>query len=45
MATRQEELEDEAWGNLWLKRKAGGTGYVFVTGPHANFPPRTYELL
>jgi hypothetical protein len=43
MATRQEELEDEAWGNLWLKRKVGGTGYVFVTGPHAKSKSNPYQ--
>ena len=43
MATRQEELEDEAWGNLWLKRKVGGTGYVYVTGPHAKSKSNPYQ--
>ena len=37
------ELEDERWGNLYLKRKAGGTGYVFVTGPHSKSKVRPYQ--
>ena len=38
-----EELADERWGNLYLKRKAGGTGYMYVTGPHLKSKRNPYQ--
>jgi hypothetical protein len=29
----KSELPDEIFGALWLKRKVGGTGFMYVTGP------------
>ena len=29
----ESELPDEIFGALRLKRKVGGTGYMYVTGP------------
>ena len=38
-----EELPDEPYGNLLLKRKAGGTGYMFVTGPNPKSKKNPYQ--
>ena len=39
----REELPDEPYGNLLLKRKAGGTGYMFVTGPKPKSKKNPYQ--
>ena len=39
----QDEISDEAFGQLRLKRKAGGTGYMFVTGPKPKCKKNPYQ--
>ena len=31
----ESEVPDEIFGALRLKRKVGGTGYMYVTGPRS----------
>ena len=38
-----EELPDEPFGNLMLKRKEGGTGYMYVTGPKSGSKKKPYQ--
>ena len=39
----EDEISDEAFGQLRLKRKAGGTGYMFVTGPKPKCKKNPYQ--
>ena len=37
------QLDDEICGNLRLKRKVGGTGYMYVTGPKLKSKKNPYQ--
>ena len=39
----QDELSDEMFGHLKLRRKEGGTGYMFVSGPIPRSKKNPYQ--